>query len=209
MATDIWIPIGISACAVIIAFIAFWRAKVPATLKSSEPDFQAFKILGDEKVKTAKDDLTKEWCDKKNNGKIIFNGDLKWQVRKVRDAYENVSSLYQLGLLNKDSFRHVYGNLVVSTYRLMKDEIENMRSMSNNPNICKNFEDTAVDFITQYNINAEPFCPPSPSHSTITTASVTATSTKENESGGDGDENTTVSSNDISESIKLTEKNRL
>ncbi len=184
MATEIWIPIGISGCAVIIAFLAFWRAKVPKDLKSTEPDFQAFKLLSDEGVKKAKDDLIEEWCKKKPKGNATFSEGLKEQVRKVRDAYENVSSLYQLGLLNRNSFRLVYGNVLVSTYRLMKDEIEKMRSLSNNPNLCKNFEETAVSLITNYKINAEPFCPPQKSESQI-------------------------DSMDMSESVKLTEKNKI
>lgn len=158
MAGEIWIPIGISSCAVIIAFIAFWRAK-PAT-STTNSMFECFKILSDPDVKYSKEKLTEEWCSKKGQTKITFSNNLTYHARKVRDAYESVCAIYNLELINKQVFREVYGSIIVSTYHLMKDEIDYLRHMTKNSSLCKNFENVAVELISDYGVVVQPYCPP-------------------------------------------------
>jgi hypothetical protein len=155
---EIWIPIAISAVSLIVSILAFHKARpIERQQYDANAMLECFKILGNVDLKTSKKHIADERkLLLRQNKPIIFADQVRTDVEKVREAYNQATALYQLGLLNKEQFKYVYGGAVVAFWKMIREDAENDRKISGNPRLCRHLEDTAKDLMQQ-GINNEPY----------------------------------------------------
>lgn len=155
---EIWIPILISVASLIMSILAFYKARpIEKQQYDSTAMVECFQILGKVDLKASK----KIIADQRRmllqqNKPIIFTLEIRQDVEKVREAYNQATALYQLGLLNKEQFKYVYGGAVVAFWKMIREDVENDRRLSGNPTLCRHLEDTAKELMKQ-GINNEPY----------------------------------------------------
>jgi len=155
-----WLPIIISVSSLGIAVFAFYRARpIEKQQYDSNSMLECFKLLSNEDVKKSKKALADKRTELlKENKPIHFDETLKSDVWRVQEAYNQVSVLYLLNLLNKENFRKVYGKTVVTTWKIIRDDVIHTRaSITGNAPICLQLEEVANDFIVNHCIDDEPY----------------------------------------------------
>ncbi|CUR52815.1 protein of unknown function [Nitrosotalea devaniterrae] len=122
----------------------------------SQAMLTCFNILSNSDIRSCKEIIGQERRDRMEHKKsLIFNEDgIKNCADKIEEAYNEVSALYLLDLLNKENFRTVYGGGLVIWWKVMKDDIKEKQKKS--PKIGKHFEDVA-DELMKAGINDEPY----------------------------------------------------
>lgn len=155
---EIWIPIAISVVSLIVSIFAFYKARpIERQQYDANTMLECFKILGNVDLKAAKKNIADERrLLLKQNKPIIFAGQVRTDVEKVREAYNQATALYELGLLNKEQFKGVYGGAVVAFWKMICEDVQNDRKISGNPKLCRHLENTAEDLMKQ-GLNDEPY----------------------------------------------------
>ncbi len=122
----------------------------------SQAMLTCFNILSNPSIRSCKEMIAQERRDRIEHKKhLIFSeGGTKNCADQIEEAYNEVSALYLLGLLNKENFRTVYGGGLVTWWKIMKDDIKEKQMKSKK--IGKQFEDVAEEFM-KCGINDEPY----------------------------------------------------
>lgn len=124
----------------------------------SSSTLEYFRLLGSPDVKKSKKMLADVRNDLLSKSKPIIFSDEYWDdVQKVRESYNQVCVLYIYELLNKKIFQEVYGETLVSTWKIIEEDVKHSRTVAgpNHP-ICKQFEEV-VNELEKLGIHAEPF----------------------------------------------------
>jgi len=154
-----------SAVAVLVAVITWKKArpieKLQVEMSSQEFSrdslLECFRLINDLEVMKSKKIIADIRRADKTGAGYMMPSDYEERVRKVATAYNQVCALYELGLLNKKNFNFVYGGAIVSTWKLVKDEIEKWREDSSNDEICKHFGTVERHLRIDENIDKEPY----------------------------------------------------
>lgn len=122
----------------------------------SQAMLTCFNILSNPDIRNCKEMIGIERRDRVEHKKpLIFSeGGTKNCADMIEEAYNEVSALYLLDLLNKENFQTVYGGGLVIWWKIMKDDIKEKQKKS--PKIGKHFEDVAEELMKK-GINDEPY----------------------------------------------------
>jgi hypothetical protein len=147
----------LSIIAIIISVIT-WKKTRPIEQKEHDKSSltTVYAILGTPEIVGDKKIIADEYNSlKERNKPAIFEGGTINHAVRLQEAFNQVSILYQSKSINQKIFRQEYGGHLVRFWKIMKDDIT--KKQEKNPNICKNFQDVAKDFMDNFGINEEPY----------------------------------------------------
>lgn len=134
------IALIVSFGAVTVSIIAFVKAR---PIEQKQYDVNAmekvFEYLTDDSIRQAKINIARKYFKLKEQDKdkkAIFTRDIKQEAEKIKTAFDKTGVLYNLKLLDKNSFQIFDGN-IIRTWLLLEDDISNDRLV--NKSQCLSF----------------------------------------------------------------------
>lgn len=134
------IALIVSFGAVAVSIIAFVKAR---PIEQKQYDVNAmekvFEYLTDDSIRQAKINIARKYFKLKEQDKdkkAIFTRDIKQEAEKIKTAFDKTGVLYNLKLLDKNSFQIFDGN-IIRTWLLLEDDISNDRLV--NKSQCLSF----------------------------------------------------------------------
>ena len=134
------IALIVSFGAVAVSIIAFVKAR---PIEQKQYDVNAmekvFEYLTDDSIRQAKINIARKYFKLKEQDKdkkAIFTRDIKQEAEKIKTAFDKTGVLYNLKLLDKNSFQIFDGN-IIRTWLLLEDDISNDRLV--NKSKCLSF----------------------------------------------------------------------
>ena len=150
---SIWeISVIILSIIAIIISVVTWIKTRPAEQKQMEINVKqsdhssmltCFQILSSDEAMDSKRKIADNFKVKRKQGKnIIFNsGSISTDAYRVKHAFNQVSLLYKLSLVNQEYFEQSYGGSVVRFWKILEEDIK--LHQKDNPEYAKHFENVA------------------------------------------------------------------